>query len=126
MKSLIFICLLAPSLTFSPPNLGAISKAITQGDANALAQFFDEDVEVTILNEVNIYSRAEAKEAVSKFFSKHPPKTYSQVHQGTSKGQGGQYCIGNLIVPSGKFRVYIYLKKSNSKYWIQELRFEKQ
>jgi hypothetical protein len=126
MKSLIFICLFVPTMTFSPPNLGAISKAITKGDASALAQYFDEDVEVTILSEVNIYSRDEAKEAVQQFFSQNQPKTYSQVHQGTSKGQGGQYCIGNLVVNGGKFRVYIYLKKNDSKYWIQELRFEKQ
>ncbi|MEM9821500.1 MAG: DUF4783 domain-containing protein [Bacteroidota bacterium] len=126
MKSLMFILLFAPTMTFSPPDLGAISKAITRGDATALAQYFDEDVEVTILSEVNLYSRAEAKNAVQQFFSTHPPKTYSQVHQGTSKGEGGQYCIGNLTVNDGKFRVYIYMKKSKSKYWIQELRFEKQ
>lgn len=126
MKSLIFICLLAPSMALVTPNLGSISKAITKGDAAALAEYFDEDVEVTILNEVNIYSKSEAQEVVKTFFTTHPPKTYSQVHQGTSKGEGGQYCIGNLIVKDGKFRVYLYLKKSNNQYRIQELRFEKE
>ena len=87
MKSLIFICLFAPSVVFTP-NLGAISKAITQGDASALAQFFDQDVEITILSDVNIYSKAEAQSAVKKFFTQYAPKTYNQVHQGTSKGEG--------------------------------------
>ncbi len=126
MKSLIFIWLFAPAMALVTPNLGAISKAITKGDATALSQFFDEDVEITILNEVNIYSKSEAKEAVNMFFTKHPTTTYSQVHQGTSKGEGGQYCIGNLVSGGNKFRVYIYLKKSDSKYRIQELRFEEE
>ncbi|MEM8909851.1 MAG: DUF4783 domain-containing protein [Bacteroidota bacterium] len=126
MKSLMFIFLFAPSLALLTPNLGAISKAITQGDAAALAQFFDQDVEITILSEVDIYTKAEAKKVVQNFFAQYAPQTYSQVHQGTSKGEGGQYCIGNLEAGNKKFRVYIYLKKSGSQYWIQELRFEKQ
>jgi len=102
-----------------------ISRAIKSGDAAALAQHFDKDVEVTILDEVNIFSKSEAKSAVNTFFSSHKPKSYSQVHEGRSKGEGGQYIIGNLATDAGKFRVYLYMRVENNKHFIQELRFEK-
>lgn len=126
MKNLLFIFLLSSSLFITADQgLEDISKAMKSGDANALAQHFDSDVEVTILDEVNIFSKSEAKAAVNTFFSSHKPKSYSQVHEGKSKGAGGQYIIGNLSTDAGKFRVYLYMRVENKKHFIQELRFEK-
>ena len=126
MKGLIFVFLFAPISALFFPNMDMISKAIKDGDATALSTYFDSDVEIAILNEVDIYSKTEAKKVLKTFFTKHHPVSYSQVHQGTSKGQGGQYCIGNMKSAKGKFRVYVYVKKSGSAFVIQELRFEKQ
>ncbi len=126
MKNLLFILLLSTSFTFNPgQGLDDISKAIKSGDANALAQHFDSDVEVTIMDEVNILSKSEAKSAVNTFFTNNKPQSYSQVHEGKSKGAGGQYIIGNLKTAQGKFRVYLYMRVENKKHFIQELRFEK-
>jgi len=108
----------------SDQGVNEITKAIKSGDASTLAQYFDEDVELTILDEVNMFSKTEAKAAVNSFFSGHNPKSYNQVHEGKSKGAGGQYIIGNLNTSSGKFRVYLYMRVDNGKYFIQELRFE--
>ena len=126
MKFLMFIFLMFPTVVSITPNLGVISKALSKGDAATLANYFDESVEVTILNEVDIYSQKEALQVVKSFFDTQKPKNYSQVHEGTSKGKGGQYCIGNLSTSNGKFRVYLYLMKSDRKYLIQEIRFEKE
>lgn len=120
-----FIMLLSSSIfVSSDQGMKEITKAIKSGDASTLAQYFDEDVELTILDEVNMFSKNEAKAAVNKFFSGHKPKSYNQVHEGKSKGAGGQYIIGNLSTNSGKFRVYLYMRVDNGKYFIQELRFE--
>ena len=108
----------------SDMGMSEITKAIKAGDASTLAQYFDKDVELTILDEVNILSKSEAKAAVNTFFTDHQPKSYTQVHEGKSKGAGGQYTIGNLSTDAGKFRVYLYMRVENGKYFIQELRFE--
>lgn len=125
MKNLIFVLLASSLFTLTDASMEGISKAIKKGDATALAQYFDADVEVTILDDVNILSKDEAKDALSSFFKSHKPNAYSQVHQGTSKGQGGQYSIGDMKTASEKFRVYIYLRIENNEHLIQEIRFEK-
>ncbi|HHS96227.1 MAG TPA: DUF4783 domain-containing protein [Phaeodactylibacter sp.] len=102
-----------------------ISKAIKNGDANTLAKYFDADVELTILEDVDIMSKQAAKKQITIFFQKNKPTAYTQLHKGTSKGQGGQYSIGKLSTSSGTYRVYIYLRVDGDKKRIQELRFEK-
>ncbi len=109
-----------------PVNLGKIANAISSGDAMALANFFDEDVEMTVLDDINLYSKAEAETAVKDFFTNNPPKKYTQVHQGASQGAGGQYCIGVLETSAQKFRVMIYLEKVGDKFLIKELKFEEE
>jgi hypothetical protein len=107
-------------------NLPDITKAINNGDADALGQYFDQSVEVAILDKEDIYDKAGAISAVKQFFAKNAPKSFSQVHQGASKGADSQYVIGNMTTSSGTFRVYIYVKMGGGKTLIQELRFDKE
>lgn len=126
MKSIIFLMLFTPALITGPANLGKIANAISSGDAVALADYFDEDVEMTVLDEINLYSKAEAQAAVKDFFTNNAPKKYTQVHQGASQGAGGQYCIGVLETAAQKFRVMIYLEKVGDRFLIKELKFEEE
>ncbi len=107
-------------------NLAAISKALSEGNVAALEQYLDDQVEISILDQEDIYRKEDAVKVLKEFFSKNKPSAFSQVHQGASKGQDSQYCIGNLVANSGTFRVYIYLKVVNGKHLIQELRFDKE
>lgn len=126
MKSLIFILLLAPTMAMVMPNFSGISQAISKGDAEALSQYFDESVEIAVLDEEDIYNKSEAKTIIEKFFTQYRPKSFSQVHQGTSKGQDSKYCIGNLVAGNSSFRVYLYMRVDGDSYLIQEMRFDKE
>ncbi|MFK8103606.1 MAG: DUF4783 domain-containing protein [Saprospiraceae bacterium] len=126
MKSLFFILMIAPSFMMVDSNLDEISTAIRNGDATALSEFFDQNVEVAILDDEDTYDKAQAKAVVQSFFAKHKPTNFSQVHKGASKGKDAQYCIGNLKSGKESFRVYLFLKVSNGKHIIQELRFDKE
>jgi uncharacterized protein DUF4783 len=129
MKKLFFLLFLLPSMGMVNPgsfNLAAITKALSDGNADALGQYFDNTVEVAVMDNEEVYSKAEAIRIVKNFFSKNQPSSFSQVHHGASKGQDSQYCIGNLVASSGTFRVYVYMKVSGGKYLIQELRFDKE
>ncbi len=129
LKNFLFVLLLAPSIAFlsvEELNLDAITKAISTGNADALGQYFDNSVEIAVLDKEETYAKAEAVKVVKDFFAKNKPTTFKQVHQGASKGQDSQYCIGNMTAASGTYRVYIYMKVSGTKQVIQELRFDKE
>lgn len=127
MKQLLFLVLLLPAVPTFNASLGDITRALSAGDASQLGQYFDQSVELAILDDEDIYSRAQATEMVRKFFATYSPKGFSQVHQGTSKGSEAQYCIGNLTAANGAvFRVYIYMKVENGNFLIQELRFDRE
>lgn len=105
-------------------NLSTITGAISKGDTMVLSQYFDESVEIAILDDENIYNKNEAIEAMKGFFATYTPKAFSQVHKGSSPGNS-EYCIGNLVTDKATFRVYIYLAKKGDATIIQELRFDK-
>ena len=128
MKALILIfSLVAP---FSSPsqlteNISIITKAISDGDAATLGNYFDASVELTILDKQDVLDKTQATESVKNFFSKNKPRSYNMVHQGTSKGNASHYTIGDMQTASGNYRVYLYYKSAGDKVLIQEMRIEK-
>ena len=126
MKNLILILALAASIPVSGATLADITRAISDGDAATLGKYFDQSVEVSILDKEDVYSQTQAVEIIKNFFTQNKPASFSQVHKGTSKGNDSQYCIGNLVASSGTYRVYIYVKVENGQSLIQELRFDKE
>lgn len=127
MKKLVLALLFA---SFAGAAMGAslteITRAIGSGDITALSEYFDQTVEVAILDNEDVYSKAQAIEVVKKFFSQNKPASFSQVHNGASKGNEAEYCIGNLIAGGASFRVYIYVKVVNGEKRVQELRFDEE
>ena len=129
MKNLFFLLFFAPFTLLAAqgnPTMDAIAKALNNGDADALVQYLADNVEVSILDQEQIYTKAKATEVLRSFFSTNKPKSFNQVHQGTSRGNNDQYCIGNLSATTGSYRVYLYLKVSGSSTTIQEIRFDKE
>ena len=126
MKSIIFVLFLTPCLNFAQADFSAITQAISSGNSEALGKFFDNSVEVAILDNEDVYNKAQAITVVKNFFGKYQPKSFSQVHEGTSRGNDSKYCIGDLVTNQATFRVYIYVKSDGQKSTIQELRFDKQ
>lgn len=129
MKNLFFLLLFAPVVAFSyqgNPTLEAITNALNTGDADALSKYFADNVEISIQDKEQVYAKSKALEVVRSFFTTNKPKSFSQVHKGTSRENSDQYCIGNLTATNGNYRVYLYLKVSGSNLSIQEMRFDKE
>jgi hypothetical protein len=101
-----------------------IATAIQSGNAKELAKFFDGNVDITVYNKEEMYSKTQAEMVVRDFFSKNTPTSFKIIHKGTSN-QGSEYAIGTLITNVGSFRTYIYVKQKSTGYTIQEIRFEK-
>ena len=100
-----------------------IAGAIRSGDARAITKFFGNNVDLTILSQEEMYSKAQAEQLLKDFFSKNTPSTFTIIHKGVSK-EGSKYAIGNLVTSQGiTYRTYFYIKQSGGNSIIQELRF---
>jgi hypothetical protein len=103
-----------------------VSNAIRLGDAKQIANYFGTNIDLTLIKQEDVYSKAQAELLVKDFFSKNPPKTFTIIHRGSSR-EGTLFAVGTLASSNGKtFRVSFNLKMLQGKYILQELRFEPQ
>jgi hypothetical protein len=101
-----------------------IIQSLKTGNSKTLSEYFNQNVELVVLENDNVYSKAQAQQIVNKFFSSNPPESFNVIHQGGK--EGAQYVIGNLVTGKGSYRVYFLLKKSEGKEYIHQLRIESQ
>ncbi len=125
MKTLIVIFSLLMPVSFVQPNIAAVTKALSEGDAATLSNYLDNTVELTILASQNVYNKAQVTTVLNDFFAKNKPRSFNAVHQGSSKGSSSHYTIGDLSSTTGTYRVYLYYKSVGEKPVIQEIRIEK-
>lgn len=101
-----------------------IIESLKTGNSKTLSKYFNQNVEMAVLENENVYSKAQAQQIVNKFFNSNSPESFNIIHQGGSEGD--QYVIGNLVTNKGTFRVYFLLRKNNGKDYIIQLRIEEQ
>lgn len=94
------------------------------GNASTLSVYFNQNIEMVVLEHDDVFSKAQAQQIVSNFFSQNKAQEFSVIHQGGK--EGARYAIGNLITNKGTFRVYFLLKNAGNKSYIHQLRIEKQ
>ena len=130
MKKLHFISVLV-SITlffgFSHVSFGqdfpeGISAAFKTGNAKELSKYFNTNVDLTVIEKQDIYSKSQAEIILKDFFGKNVPSGFSVLHQGGK--EGSKYVIGNLTTAKGSFRVSLLLKNQNNAQIIQQLRIE--
>jgi hypothetical protein len=101
--------------------------ALQTGNAKLLSGHFNQNVELVVLNNDNVYSKAQAQQIVNNFFNNFPPvkkNAFSIIHN--SGKADAKSVIGKLLTEKGDFRVYFLLKKKSGKEYIHQLRIEKQ
>lgn len=99
--------------------------SLQNGNAKVLSEYFNQNVELVVLDNDNVYSKAQAKQIVGNFFKSFTPEPegFSIMHSGGK--EGAKYVIGKLQTNNGDFRVYFLLKTNNGKEYIHQLRIEK-
>ena len=102
---------------------GIIILSLRTGNSKVLSGYFNDNIELVVLDNDNVYSKAQAKQIVNNFFSNFTPEGFNVIHQGGK--EGSKYVIGNLKTNNGNFRIYFLLKKKNGKDYIHQLRIEK-
>jgi len=113
---------LLSSFTLQSSNIDAVIGALRSGNSSELAKYFDDNVELTVPDKGDIYSKAQAQLIVKDFFSNNGVKGFSLEHKGDSPG--GHYCIGTLQTNTGKFRTNVFMKTKDGKEVIKDIRFQ--
>ena len=126
MKQLLFLFAFFPLFTFAQSGMPQITKALNSGDVETLSSYFDESIELSILEEEGIFSKAQALQKVRRFLTQNKVSSFTEVHQGASRSSDSQYVIGNLVTSGGTFRVYLYLTTTAGKVIVQEFRLDKE
>jgi len=120
--SLVFIAVVTFAFTGITDNVIA---ALKTGNAKGLSRYFGANVDLAVLKDEDVYSKAQAELIIKNFFVKHRPKGFKIIHQGMSK-LGLQYAIGNLTTSNGNFRVTFSIKKTGTRQYIQQLRINRE
>ncbi|WP_321288958.1 DUF4783 domain-containing protein [uncultured Sunxiuqinia sp.] len=98
--------------------------SLKTGNASTLSNYFNDNIELVVLEKEDVYSKDQAKQIVANFFSANTAQRFAIIHQGGK--EGARYAIGNLTTQSGVYRVYFLLKEKGSQVYIHQLRIEKQ
>ena len=94
------------------------------GNSKKLSAYLNQNVELAIFENINIYSKSQAQQILGKFFNDNPPESFVILSDGLKKDS--RSIIGTLKTKNATFRVYILLKKADDqKEYIHQLKIEK-
>jgi len=120
--SLLLTSVIALSSFVQNSNIDAVIGALRSGNAAELSNYFDANVELTLPDQSDSYSKAQAVQILKDFFNNNGVKSFEVKHKGDAGG--GQFCIGTLQTKSGNFRTTVFMKAKNSKDLVKEIRFQ--
>lgn len=100
-------------------------EVIKAGNSKDMVKYLNQSVDMNLDGEVNTFSKAQAEFALRDFFKKHPPKDFSIVHTGSSKG-GLQFAIGRYLSNGESYSALIRVKEVEEAYLIHEINFVKE
>lgn len=124
---LLYLLFLVPSLVLISANSADVidrtAELIKQGNVAELAKSFSSTVELTLLDEENVYSTAQAEAALTDFFKRNPPRSVKILHR-ISSNANFRFAVLILSTANGNYRTSVSLKNVNGKFELNELRIE--
>jgi len=101
-----------------------IISSLKTGNSTKLAEFFNQNIELVVLESEGVSSKSQAQQVINDFFVNYPPKKFTVIHKGGEVDKF--YAIGSLETLNGKFRVYFLIKTINQVSLIHHLSIEVQ
>jgi hypothetical protein len=100
-----------------------ITNAFINGDINSIAYYFPSNLDMTVVETEDVFSKAQAIQILSRFFKENPPNGFIIKHQWSSQNNYF-YKIGTLKTARGDFRVTYFIRKDGNEILIKRLRIE--
>ncbi len=123
LSAVVVILVLTVSASDDPSLIPeGISVSVEDGDCKELAKFFNNNIELVIIDSEDVYSKSQAELIMKDFFSKYPPDDFDILHEGGR--EASRYAIGKLVSGDNVFRVYFLLNKVEDELKIHQMRIE--
>lgn len=100
-----------------------LASYLQASNTRELSKHFASTVELIILNEENVYSKAQAEIILKDFLYKHKPSSAKIVHR-LDSNPSYRLAVIELSTENGNFRTTISLKDTGGKFLITEMRIE--
>lgn len=110
-------------LAVKADNIEKIADFIKQGNVHELAKMFASNVDMNILDETNVYSKAQSEMILDKFFKENKPRAVKLLHR-VSSNPNYNFGVVILTTDKGKFRISYTLREINKVMTLIELRVE--
>lgn len=118
-----FIFLIFVKTTFGFDVIDDVASTFKSGKATEIAKYFATTVELSIIDQEDIYSKSQATFILKDFFAKHPPIGVKIIHKVTSNANI-KFGVLLLTTSNANFRVSVELKNNSSKFVLSQIRIE--
>lgn len=121
--SFTLILLLIFKVTFAFDVIDDMAAFFKAGNAKEIAKYFSSTVELSILENEDIYSASQSELILKDFFTKNPPVNVKIIHKVTSNPN---FKFGVIVFNSskGNYRISFELKSANGSFNISQIRIE--
>jgi len=130
MKPLLFVfTLFFQFITNGAPQADIVDELAVHfknGNSREIAKNFSSSIELLIIDQEDVYSKAQSEQILKDFFSKNTPTKISIIHR-LNSNPNYRYGIFSLQTKTFKYRVTVTLmrQKTTNVFLITELRIEK-
>lgn len=126
IKLFTLLLLVMPFYKAAPPATGPIDHAAALLKANnihELSKMFASSLEVSIADEENIYTAAQAEQVLTNFFKNGPVKSVQVLHRVNSNANI-RFAILALTTTTTVYRTAVSFKLINGQFLVNEIRIE--
>jgi phosphoribosylformylglycinamidine (FGAM) synthase PurS component len=96
--------------------------ALRSGNVTELSKYIEDNIEITLPDKSDNYSKAQASLILKDFFANTIVKNFDVKHKGD--GPNGQFCVGTLVTKNGNYRTNVFMKQKGNKEFVKEIRFQ--
>ena len=121
--TLVLSIILVVGSAFKPINgIDDVISALRVGNATEVGKYIDENVELSLPDKSDNYSKAQAIMILKDFFANNVVSGFETKHTGDNSGN--QFCIGTLHTKSGDYRTTVFMKTRNGRQSVKEIKFQ--
>jgi hypothetical protein len=103
--------------------IDTLSGHFKNAHSKEIASHFSSSIDLIIIDEEDVYSKAQAEQILKSFFTKYVPVKSTVIHR-LNTNPNYRYGALSLVTKSETLRVSITMKKSGNTFLITELRIE--
>jgi hypothetical protein len=121
--TLLFLSVLVIGSAFrSIPGIDDVVNALRSGNASEVGKYIEDNVELSLPDKSDNYSKAQAIVILKDFFAQNTVTGFEVKHTGDNSGN--QFCIGTLRTKSGDYRATVFMKTKNGRQSLKEIKFQ--